>query len=721
MTYIKSSLILLAVLALAGCAKTDELQYNADSTLEIASVSGISPFALMNAYPQTKAVIEGETLPSDEAAKGIGLFVTAKDGVAYDGHEQGYSNVAFTYSGGKWSTTTPIYLSNTEGRLYGYFPYNASATDLTAIPVESSLNGSDHLYATPGTVSHSSKSASIAMNHALARLHLTLKVNTEKYKAAGVLSNIRLKSTAIAQSGTMDITDGTVTPANPGEVSLAADGTITAEGIVKDILLVTGNNSSDSRSDLTILLTVDGTQVGVALTGENGIIIRQGRQYDLTLTLEDTGIKVGGVGVGTWGEGRAQQVQVGAYTVTVKLAEEQLPDLSNDIICSAKPRDNQVSIEAYIWSQNKRLSCFMEGDALCNTDIVRIGNSWGNWYFYKFTISNIVSDITATIGYPRPESIALIKSNLTTYSELSFPINATISPGDAYNKNLIWTSSNESVATVDTNGRVTTHSVGTADIIATTEVGGLTSSCKVTVEPAVLQGEFSVGKGKTVHFSRGNLRYTPDIKHWWFFDNQYDNGHSSNQLSLFTWGYGNWSIDWKTTSCETSNNFTDWGSQMGDGKTWRTLTKAEWEYLLNTRTDAANKVGYATVCGMHGIILLPDHFDDPNSNTSCFGGAFVPKSSTGWDQNVYTSGDSWNRMESAGAVFLPAAGYGDGDRISSLYLQGIGFTGEYWFSTPLWGVNETAYDLSFSKKDVYPGKHNNRNQACSVRLVTEYK
>ena len=152
--YTPSAIILLAAFALAGCSKTEELQYNPDSALQIESVSGISPFALMQ-EPPGRAVITGNTLPDSEAATGIGIFVTASDGSAYDSHNKGYTNVNFANSGSGWSTATPVYLSDTEGKLYGYFPYNADATDLTAIPVESSLNGTDYLYAEPQTVSHS--------------------------------------------------------------------------------------------------------------------------------------------------------------------------------------------------------------------------------------------------------------------------------------------------------------------------------------------------------------------------------------------------------------------------------------------------------------------------------------------------------------------------------------------------------------------------------------
>ena len=61
------------------------------------------------------------------------------------------------------------------------------------------------------------------------------------------------------------------------------------------------------------------------------------------------------------------------------------------------------------------------------------------------------------------------------------PLNATITPANAANKNVSWNSSNTSVATVDANGNVHAVASGTAVITVTTEDGGFTDTCNVTV------------------------------------------------------------------------------------------------------------------------------------------------------------------------------------------------------------------------------------------------
>jgi len=52
------------------------------------------------------------------------------------------------------------------------------------------------------------------------------------------------------------------------------------------------------------------------------------------------------------------------------------------------------------------------------------------------------------------------------------------------NRTIIWTSSNEAVATVDINGVVTAHSPGGAIITGTSQDGGYKDQCIITVEPA---------------------------------------------------------------------------------------------------------------------------------------------------------------------------------------------------------------------------------------------
>ncbi len=61
-------------------------------------------------------------------------------------------------------------------------------------------------------------------------------------------------------------------------------------------------------------------------------------------------------------------------------------------------------------------------------------------------------------------------------------LTATVLPANAYNKNVTWHSSNTGVVTVDNNGFLTAVSRGTSIITVTTEEGGYTATCTVTVK-----------------------------------------------------------------------------------------------------------------------------------------------------------------------------------------------------------------------------------------------
>ena len=78
------------------------------------------------------------------------------------------------------------------------------------------------------------------------------------------------------------------------------------------------------------------------------------------------------------------------------------------------------------------------------------------------------------------ESVSLDKTSVELIAGDEIILTATIAPDNATNKNVIWTSSDESVATV-ANGKVTALKEGATTITVTTEEGKKTASCDVIV------------------------------------------------------------------------------------------------------------------------------------------------------------------------------------------------------------------------------------------------
>ena len=78
--------------------------------------------------------------------------------------------------------------------------------------------------------------------------------------------------------------------------------------------------------------------------------------------------------------------------------------------------------------------------------------------------------------------VALDKTSAELQVGKTLTLTATVTPDNATDKAVAWTSSNDAVATVDANGVVTAKAEGTATIIAT--AGGKTATCTVTVKAA---------------------------------------------------------------------------------------------------------------------------------------------------------------------------------------------------------------------------------------------
>ena len=89
---------------------------------------------------------------------------------------------------------------------------------------------------------------------------------------------------------------------------------------------------------------------------------------------------------------------------------------------------------------------------------------------------------TVTVTAVSVTGVSLNKSSLTLYEGDSETLTATVSPTNATNKSVTWSTSNSSVASVTSSGRITALSAGSATITVTTSDGGKKATCSVTVK-----------------------------------------------------------------------------------------------------------------------------------------------------------------------------------------------------------------------------------------------
>lgn len=359
----------------AGCAKEDSGTEGA-SYLEIGAVTV--------GNPSLKSMIEGPEFPASEATKGIGLFLFDADGADYDG--KACHNIRYNSGKTGWTAEQPIMLSGTSGTLYGYFPYDGTVTDLGKIPVKSSLDGTDYMYVDPVTdVCISSRIVKLSLRHALARISLKF-VKDGTFPGEGRISSISLSGGSVAESGTMDAADGSIT-AEAGTVSftLPSKDRITEQGTVEECLIVPA--SATPASGLKMTCIIDAQEFTLPL---DGITIKGGLHSTVTISVSNLGLCVR---ENTSGEESADVISIhtaDGRNVTVRLSQ----DINeNDIIMGAYPDGNDVIIDAMSLS-GMPLTIFTPYRKCRHTDGMDI-----NSRYLESRISDISEDIEIRVGY----------------------------------------------------------------------------------------------------------------------------------------------------------------------------------------------------------------------------------------------------------------------------------------------------------------------------------
>ena len=259
----------------------------------------------------------------------------------------------------------------------------------------------------------------------------------------------------------------------------------------------------------------------------------------------------------------------------------------------------------------------------------------------------------------------------------------------------------------------------------------------VLATDGALVGKFTINaNGDQVCFAKGNLQFQASTKTWRLAENQWDVVGVENAkiaadnavwIDLFGWGTGNEPAKATSEISDYDTIFVDWGKNAisnGGNKAnlWRTLSREEWGYIFINRKNAADLIGAGSVNGVNGLILLPDDWKIPEGVTFnaaptkglvAKGSYYKNAQGDNFTHNVYTA-EQWKKMESAGAVFLPAAGYRyEAD------ARKVGANGNYWTSTVATneGTDEgEAKNIDFDKGYVGFGI-SGRLQGFSVRLA----
>lgn len=303
----------------------------------------------------------------------------------------------------------------------------------------------------------------------------------------------------------------------------------------------------------------------------------------------------------------------------------------------------------YYWSSSLSTSYpYYAYNAYFNSDSV-------DWYYlnrYSGRAVRPVSDESIHVS-----GVSVLPEKATVISGKTLQLVATITPPNATEKGLMWSSSDESVATVNVDGLVTGVAAGTAIVTVTTIEGGFDASCTIVVNItkavdlglSVKWASFNVGASAPEdygdYFAWGEVEPKEDYS--WSTYKWCING-SSPKLTKYCnasrLGYNEFTDDKTVLDPEDDAAAVNWG----DG--WRSPTKTEQDELRANCTWE-----WTTLNGVYGRKIT---------------------------SKIENYTDNW--------IFLPAAGIWDG---TTLYAAGA--DAFYWSSSLYEGDSSGAYLVYF--------------------------
>lgn len=256
-------------------------------------------------------------------------------------------------------------------------------------------------------------------------------LGTVTVKGMGIF---RADGTVVVNQGTLKIMDGTFL--NSGEEELIRSGDVVPSATV----------------------TVTGGYYSAPLPPEfcgTGL---------LSVTAEDGLYTVARTSAAVWISQGAVTLRVGAENDSVELSAQALPEA-----LAVQDMHWSSSNEAVaVVDENGTVAAVSEGEAI-------ITATWA--YDGERSASCIV-----TVEPPIPVSgVAILEAETDLTVGDRLVLTAVVSPENAFERSVVWSSSDETVASVDENGTVTAIAAGTADITVTTADGGYSDVVTVTV------------------------------------------------------------------------------------------------------------------------------------------------------------------------------------------------------------------------------------------------
>ena len=289
--------------------------------------------------------------------------------------------------------------------------------------------------------------------------------------------------------------------------------------------------------------------------------------------------------------------------------------------------------------------------------------------------SGVSATCEVTVMLQPVTDITLSASAVNMRIDETHQLTATVLPSDANNPNVVWTSSDETVATVDQTGLVTSIAEGTCTItVIATDGSGVSATCLMTVivdNSGSIDGRDYVDLGlpsgtlwATCNIGASKPEYYGDYFAWGV-TRGYNSGMTEFGWSTYKWckGSGSTLTKYCNDSSRGYNGFTDTLTELEPeddaayvnwGSAWRMPSKAQFDELINS--------SYTT---------------------------------TIWTTQNGVNGYKITSKNNGNSLFLPASGSFAGNTSLS------GKYGYYWSRTLVTSYPGDAYRLYFGSGDIY--------------------
>ena len=176
-------------------------------------------------------------------------------------------------------------------------------------------------------------------------------------------------------------------------------------------------------------------------------------------------------------------VQSGAPSVVAVTGVNVTPatktlDVGEEVQLTAEVLPHDATNKTVSWSSNNTSKATVSSTGLVTAKALGTATITATTADGGYTSTCTITVVNSVVSVT---SVSLSVSSKTLTVDEEFVLTATVSPSDATNKSVNWSSSNTSVATVN-NGTVLAKAVGTATITVTTVDGSKTATCTVTVQ-----------------------------------------------------------------------------------------------------------------------------------------------------------------------------------------------------------------------------------------------